>query len=663
MKFISNEEKDISIKKALLFKELCKNMRIQYSPSETFVYSPDFFILQVYTKKNLIPLGNITINYERIINKGILNTAKKIDDKLNSKNINEQQYSFLKSLMEVYEGINLLIERYLSFFEDLNKKFPSNNNIKELIEFFSNIPLKPARSFKEALQAILFINSLLWTEGSQLVGLGRLDQILYPFLERDLKNKIITEEECYYLIKDFLKSLNKGYNLKSSALLGDTGQVIILGGKNRDGSDSTNILTYIILDTLKELKLPDPKLVLRIHQKTPFKVWQKSLTCILDGLGYPLFSNDDIIIPALNEFGYSNNDTYDYATSACWEPLIPGKSLDQNNLANINFLEPLNIILEECYSEKIQTNTFNDFLYLYKNAMNNYIEKIIVDIESRKFEPSPILSLFIDGCIDSAKDISDGGAIYNNYGLLSLAMGNTVNALLNIKRVVFEDKKLQLSEIYTILSENFKSNEILLADLQNKGLKYGTDKEEVIEVTNKLIKIVSDKLENTKNNYGFKYKFGLSSPGFVSDAHNFPASFDGRKANEPFGVHISPLLHTANISYTEITNFASSLSYKKAFNGNVTDIMAEKGFISNIKEDFIDLIKVFFQKGGMQMQINVLNPKMLIEAKKDPNSYPNLIVRVWGFSTYFNDLPEEYKDIIIERALQYESISHKYSTI
>ena len=143
----------------------------------------------------------------------------------------------------------------------------------------------------------------------------------------------------------------------------------------------------------------------------------------------------------------------------------------------------------------------------------------------------------------------------------------------------------------------------------------------------------------------------------VMESVDYPASFDGRKSNEPFGVHISPI-KTSNLSYTEIINFASSLSYQKAFNGDVVDIMVEKNFLSKFKENFITFLKVSFQKGVMQMQMNVLNPKILLEARENPDTHPNLIVRVWGFSAYFRDLPEEYKDLIVERALQYESANY-----
>jgi pyruvate-formate lyase len=416
------------------------------------------------------------------------------------------------------------------------------------------------------------------------------------------------------------------------------------------------------MDALKELKLPDPKIVLRVHNKTPKELWEKSFQCLEEGLGYPLFSNDEVIISSLTNFGYLVEDAYDYVTSACWEPLIPGKSMDQNNVANLNFLEPLMRTLKTVSIEKKEFNDFNSFLSFYQEFLEDYVKETIKTLDNINFEPSPLLSLLVDDCVDNCLDISCGGAKYNNFGLLTVGMGNTINSLLNIKKIVFEESKINLSDIYSILCDNFRHNNVLRVELMNKGVKYGMDESIVIDLTNELIVMVQTTLNEYKNNYGAKYKFGLSSPGFISGSAGFYGSFDGRMFNEPFGVHISPI-NTSNISYTEISNFASSLCYDQAFNGGVVDIMIERSFLKNNKDNFLDYLKTSFSKGVMQMQINVLNPSTLIKARDDPKLYPDLIVRVWGFSAYFNDLPDEYKDLIIKRALEYESQNHQYTTV
>lgn len=661
IQFIKSSEKDELKRKADFFNKLCIKSRIEFEISETFLYSLDPLTCTIPKNYSYATIGNLTVDYSRILSKGIIGLQKEIKAKINSENLKKSDKTFLKYLSEVLESIIVLRNRQLQHLEKVRNGNPENHHIKNLVEIFKQVPLHPAQTFQEALQSFLFINSLIWMDGGYLVGLGRLDQLFYPFLKKDLDNGLKIEE-ANDLIKGFLKSINKYYEYKSNDLLGDTGQVIVLGGKNHDGTDATNQLTFMFMDALKELKLPDPKIVLRVHDGTTEELWETAFKCLEEGLGYPLFSNDEVLINSLTDFGYREEDSYDYTTSACWEPLIQGKSLDQNNLANINFLEPLLRTLKEVENNKENFSDFNNFLISYKEFLEKYVEDIIENLERIKFEPSPILSLLVDDCVENCRDIADGGARYNHFGLLTLGMGNTINSLLNIKRLVFKEKKIKLWSIYPLLLENFRSNKTLKYELLNKGLKYAMDDDSIIDLTNELINTVQATLNGNRNKYGAKYKFGLSSPNYISGSVDYPASFDGRMMGEPFGVHISPI-NTSNVSYTAISNFASSLSYDQAFNGGVVDIMVEKSFLKTIEENFLNYLKVSFIKGVMQMQINVLNPETLIKARENPEEYPDLIVRVWGFSAYFKDLPDAYKDLIIKRALQYGSQSNQYTTV
>ena len=202
-------------------------------------------------------------------------------------------------------------------------------------------------------------------------------------------------------------------------------------------------------------------------------MWNKSLECLLSGVQYPLFSNDEVIIPALIEFGYSKEDAFDYGTSACWEPFIPGKSLDQNNLSSLNLLIPISETIKQISQQKeIIIKNFNDFLSLYNKNLKIYIENEVKQLNKINFEPSPLLSLLTDDCLGNLKDISEGGAKYNNYGVLLVGVGNTINAILNIKRIVFKEEEYSFSELSKIIKNNFYESEILLENLRNKGLKF-----------------------------------------------------------------------------------------------------------------------------------------------------------------------------------------------
>ena len=434
--------------------------------------------------------------------------------------------------------------------------------------------------------------------------------------------------------------------------MGDTGQIIELGGKDINGNYNCNELTYIFIELMEELQLPDPKVLLRVSEDAPRDLMETSLKCIKTGIGCPLFANDDVIVDKLIRFGYDKEDAYNYGTSACWEPYILGKALDQNNINGINFIKPFDTLLEKEDLDKVK-NT-DELINLYKKYLEQYLNTLINKTKRIIWQEDPLLSLFIDDCIINNKDISKGGAKYNNYGFTGVGISNLINSIMNVDKIVFKNKEMTFSKLNEIRKNNFEGNEQLLKQLKEEKTKYGTDNEQVIKISNDIIKYATEIINKYTNTLGGKYKFGLSAPSYINAAIGFPASFDGRKLGEPFGVHISS---DAPNAYTELMQFASKLDYEgNRFNGNVVDFMVSPEFIENNFDKFVDFLLLSIKVGFFEMQMNVISSKTLIEAKENPEKFPNLIVRVWGFSAYFNDLPDSYKDNLIKRALENEGI-------
>ncbi len=609
------------------YKKLFANINL-CNKSEYFFYSLDYYKSYLYDGD---VIANLMLDYSKVLNYSLNDFAKELTND-----------DYHKELKELIESINILIDREIDLCEDEVIK-NSLYGIKD----------RKASSFFDALQRILFFNQLMWQTGHYLNGLGRLDILLEKYYINDVKEKKLTKDDAYKLLKEFLIVLHNDYYYKSNSLAGDTGQIIIIGGKDNKDNYCCNDLTYMFIDLIKELNEPDPKLLLRVSTKTPRDLIEKSIDCIATGIGCPLFANDDIIIDKLVEYGFDKNEVYDYGTAACWEPFITGKSFDQNNIRSICFANPLNEML--CKEDLNEINSFKDFVEKYKEYLNIYLNNFINDIDTIKFGKDLLLSLFTDECIEREKDISCGGAKYNNYGFTGVGLSNTINSLFSLKTIVFDKKKYSLIELNNIRLNNYVDNENLINDIKNDVLfKYGSDYDEVIELTNDIIKFTSKAL-NMVNPLGGKYKFGLSAPSYIDESRNFPATFDGRKNNEPFGVHISSDISNG---YTELINFASKLDYNEnRFNGNVVDFFVSPNFIKDNFEKFVDFITLSIKKGFFEMQMNVVNSKTLIEARQNPEKFPNLIVRVWGFSAYFKDLPDEYKDYLIERALKSEGYS------
>ena len=300
----------------------------------------------------------------------------------------------------------------------------------------------------------MFYNQILWQSGHTLNGLGRLDKILCEYYIDDLKSKRITKEKAVKMIDDFINKLHSYYWLKSSALLGDTGQIIILGGTESNGKYFYNDLTYMFIEEIKKLQLPDPKILLRVSNKTPRDLIELSIDCIKTGIGCPLFANDDTIIPKLIEFGYEKKDSYNYVTSACWEPLIPNKSIEQNNIRSMVFMTPFTEMLNKEDLDKIK-NT-KELIKIYKIYLEKYIKNFVAELDSIEYEEDPIMSLFVPNCNIVNKDVTKGGAIYNNFGATTVSLANVVNSIINIDKFVFKDKKYTLGELNKYRKENFK---------------------------------------------------------------------------------------------------------------------------------------------------------------------------------------------------------------
>lgn len=578
-------------------RELLRQIEIEINKNNRFVYFLD-------TSKTIAVPGNIlsnfTLDYDRIIHDSFSDLVPDGND------------DYAKEAQAVAEGIDCLRKRIIKKLKD-----------EKQIGWFERILEKPANHFDEALQRILFFNQILWQTRHRLNGLGRLDKILYDFYEKDGLSRVEAKE----LVLDFFSQLSKYKEYKSDALMGDIGQIVILGGVEGDNYFS-NDLTYIFLEAQSELKKPDPKTLLRVSKNMPDELLKTAINCLSSKTGSPLFSNDDVIIPLLKDFGIEEAE--DYCVSACWEPFIVGKSMDQNNIAVFDYFPALDEVMNE------GTDTWDELLKKYIDRNRERFIEFENLVNGMKWAKDPLVSMFTDDCNKKRIDISEGSAKYNNYGVTTVAISNVVDSLLNIKELMAAGKSLK--------NINEHRNEI-------KGKHFGHDESEAIVLANRIAGSVADEAEEFKNALGGTIKFGFSSPAYNILSKRSAADVSGKKVGQPYNTHIS----CVNAQYTEVVNFASRLDYsRQRLNGNVVDFFASSETVSD--EKFFIFMKSAIKIGFFQMQLNVMDSKTLIDAKDYPEKYPGLIVRVWGFSAYFNDLPESYKDLLIERAIAAEKI-------
>lgn len=607
------------------FSEFTKNAEIEIDDTRfVYFFDNDFSFLT--------SIQNITPNYSLILKDGfkaLLYTSEECTNTYTQHNNSV--------VMDIREFLYRIIIEL------------TNKGMSKQAEWFKDMWDRPATHFEEGIQRILFVNQLIWQTGSRLVGLGRLDYELFYLYENDFNNGIITKDDARCMIKDFLHTLHKDYWFKSNVLLGDTGQVIIVGGVNKEQQYMANDLTFLFIEEVANANTSDPKIVLRTSRKMPHSLMEAAVKCMSTGCGSPLLSNDDVLIPKLINFGVEEADAYSYTTSACWEPLIGGKSSSMNNQRLLVYPRALHNLLLEVNCDRFKQ--FDDFIDGYFLYLRREVVKCLKDIYEQKVLRNTVYSMFIEGCHKSQKDIIDGGAVYHNVGMTVAGLGNTINSLLNIKTYVFEQKKYSFEEVKKICVLDYEGADDIASELSSLSY-FATDDEQAIALTNRLQCFVSELTMNFRTPIGGKLKFGASSPSHIMAGEETMATFDGRRNKESLIVHIS---NESAESYTSVINFAAGLDYAdNRFNGNVVDFVVSPMFMERNFDKFVTLLFRATEVGYFQLQINVVRSDVLIEAKKHPEVHQGLIVRVWGFSAYFVELPESYQNLLIERALRAE---------
>lgn len=592
--------------------------RIKASSIGSFVYPFDSRFRRRHPSGKLIICSN-TVDYERVMDSDIDELRKTID-KANSFRYRWMYRILLSCIEHVYH--------------------------KSAIDLPYNLLYETPRSLHDAIQKILFYNALFWQADHWHVGLGRLDKVLYPYYRNDIDRGFLTYGEAKQLLIDMLGILNRDIEAKSGVVIGDTGQYILVGGIDDENTNVDNELTYLFLEIFRDYNKPDPKLIIRVNANTSDELWQQIIKTVCAGNGSPLIMNESEVMNRMIEFGYDEDDVKDVGTSACWEPLIIGKSFDQNNsLPSIVALEALDNILNSGKSFL----SFDAVLSSFLDELKVIIKREACDIS---FDCSPLYSLFFEDCLNRHLDYSNGGAKYSYHGLQVVSLPNTVNALLNIRTFVFEKQLVALDTCIDAIKNNFNNHKDLRYLFKSNSLKYGVPDKDVLDLTNTIMEFVSKCVEEIRIN-GNKVKVGFSSPNYVSQSKKFPASLDGRLAGEPFAVHISPV--SSSVGFPEIVRFATMLDYSgNRINGNVVDFILPTSYVDN-QDKLMHIVKDACSRGLFELQLNILDLDTLIKAKENPELYPNLIVRVWGFSAFYKDLPDEYKDVLIERARAYAS--------
>lgn len=582
---------------------------------------------------------NINPSYSMLIDAGFDKKREEIREALAEQELSQDKKEYLDALVTVLDLIEEFAGRYREEAERVGNM--------EAAKVFERIPSKGAENFREALQFLRLIHYCLWCSFNYHNTFGRFDQYLYPYFKKDMENGLIDGEQALELVEEFFISCNKDSDLYTGMQQGDNGQSIVLGGLNPDGTESYNELSDLCLQASLELKLIDPKINLRVNKNTPLDMYEKGTRLTKQGLGFPQYANDDVIVPALKRWGYEEEDAYNYVVAACWEFIIPGSGMDIPNINGLSFAHAVISNMEKLP----ECGTFEEFMELVREKITAQAEELIAGVKNVYMEPAPLMSLMMKDCISTGRDVSKGNK-YNNYGFHGTGLSTAVDSLAAIRKYVFEEKNFTAKELNDMLAADFKGYETVQNMLRYEAPKMGNDDDRVDGLAVTLLDWFADSLEGKKNDRGGIFRAGTGSAMYyIWHAKDEVTTPDGRKKGESLACNYSPSLFTRlDGPVSIIKSFAKPHLVRVANGGPLTIELHDTLFRNDDSIRKVAMfVKSFMDMGGHQMQINAVNRDKMVDAKKNPGNYRNLIVRVWGWSGYFVELDEVYQDHIIER--------------
>ena len=613
------------------FEEMCKAETPVILDGEKIVFIrtvkniPDIFSedewKEIKEKHHIHELGylsNLSPNYERVIKNGLLKERENADE-----------YG-----KRTIDAIISLSKRY--------KQEAEKQGRKEVAAVLENIPEKGATNFREALQFFRIIHYSLWLEGNYHNTCGRFDKYIYPYLKSDLEKGIITEDEAYELVVDFFLSFNKDSDTYVGVQQGDNGQSMVLGGIDEAGNEVFNLLSKMCLKASEELKMIDPKINLRVSKNTPIELYELGSKLTKAGLGFPQYSNDDVVIEGLIKHGYSEKDARDYVVAACWEFIIPHVGADVANIGALSFPKVIDTCL---HRDLAKCSSFEEFEECLKNEINTACNEICDNIKDLWFVPSPFMNI----CMDC--DIYVGGK-YNNFGIHGCGVATAADSLEVIKKYVFDEKSVTVGQLIEAVDSDFEKHSELLPKFRFETPKMGNDVDEVDNLAVKLLDWFADGLEGRKNCRGGIFRAGTGTAMYyLWYADEIGASPDGRRKGEPFGTNFSASLFAKiNGPFSVIKSFVKP-HFERAVNGGPLTLEFHNSMFSD--EDAIKkvamLVKTYIDMGGHQLQLNAVNMEAMKDAQIHPENHRQLVVRIWGWSAYFVELDKEYQDHVMRR--------------
>jgi len=617
-------------------------------------------------------------NYEKIFQKGLKGIIKEAEDKIAQIELEiphdyAGQKEFLLSVIIALKATIKFANRYSDYALELAKNSDIDEDhqkrLIEIAEICKWVPENPPRSFHEALQTFFFIHLIRFMEYSTL-GCGiRFDKVMGPYYEKDLIEGRITREEGLELLQLLWIKLNELGIIYSPILTAiyagvSSLQSIMLGGTDAEGNDITNEVTYLVLETALSLKSIEPTIGLRIHEKTPDKLFEKAVDVIRTGIGYPSLFNDLTMVPLIQRWNIPLKDARDYSISGCVYIEIPGKNMMRRAMGGINLqnvlyvtLHPINKTGELTAAATPDPRTFksiDDVFDAYLEQLRFFVDKLCKLERANnslyeEFLPRPFYSAIVDDCIERGQDGRKFAYLSSTFCVI-IGVTNVADSIAAINKVVFDDKKVTMDELIKAMDKNWRGYENI-RQLMLQAPKYGNDDDYVDKIMNRVQIDTEAVLESFRDYFG-NPPHGDGSALSASYGWGFltPASPDGRFSRDSLAdSSLAPMVGRDTKGPTAVLNSAAKVDAVQSYNHLLNQRFLPSYLEGDYKQVFINYLKTWRDIKVPHIQFNIVDNETLRDAMANPEKHQDLLVRVAGYSAYFVDLSKGLQKFIMQR--------------
>ena len=639
--------------------------------------------------------AHLAVNYERILKDGLKGYEKRVKECKAALDLTDpdsiDKYCFYNAVLIVLDAVRTFANRYSVLAKKLAEKELNQERKLELLEMSricAKVPYEPAETFQEAVQSVWFIQLILQIESNgHSLSYGRFDQYMYPYYDRDIKNGNITETEALELLTClWIKTLTINKVRSQAHTLSSAGspmyQNVTIAGQTTDKKDAVNDLSFLVLKSVAQTRLTQPNLTVRYHKNINKQFFDECVEVMRLGFGMPALNNDEIIIPSFMDWGVKEEDAYNYSAIGCVETAVPGKwGYRCTGMSYINFPRMLlctmnngvdltsNKRFTKGYGYFTEMESYEELLKAWDKTVReitrySVIVENVIDKASERDVPDVLCSALTDDCIARGKTIKEGGAVYDFISGLQVGIANMADCLAAIKKLVYEEKKITRQELWDAILDDFSSpkNKKIQEMLIREAPKYGNDDDYVDQLIVEAYDSYIDEIKkypNTRYNRGpiggIRYAGTSSISANVGQGMSTMATPDGRNAFEPLAEGCSPAHNSDKNGPTAVFKSVSKLRTNKITGGVLLNQKMTPQMLSTEenRQKLELLIQTFFNRlHGYHVQYNIVSKETLIDAQKHPEKHKDLIVRVAGYSAFFNVLSKKTQDDIIGRTEQ-----------